>query len=243
MAYARFGHARRIAGASGSSSGRHIPGCHRGARRTYRLDRAAADHGPGDRQRPRRTVARDGAAQHRRVGRPHSVSSRVVRLAGRGGGGSGIRTGGWSPGRLGCEPLSAHDAGERFFVHGGWAARHAHGSVHGHDGCRSRQLHRRKDNRRSDLSARRREEGAESSQSNRPGAAHTEHTTSGRCGVAGRAQDGSFASGHEDLHGFANGRQRRTGRTGPAAPDGPRASEAAEAGWWSSASCPSTTAR
>ena len=65
--------------------------------------------------------------------------------------------------------------------------------------------YRRKNTRRSDLSARRREEGAERSQSNRPSTAHTEHATSGRCGVAGRAPDGSSASGHQDFHGPAHG--------------------------------------
>jgi len=38
--------------------------------------------------------------------------------------------------------------------------------------------------------------------------AHTELTTSGRCGGVGRAPDGPFASRHEDVHGAANGGQR-----------------------------------
>ncbi len=92
--------------------------------------------------------------------------------------------------------------------------------THGHDGGRSGQSHSRKGTRRSDLSARRRKEGAEGSQSNRPSTAHTEHTTSGRCSGAGRAQDGPSASGHEDIHGAADGGERRARGVGPAAGDG-----------------------
>jgi len=65
---------------------------------------------------------------------------------------------------------------------------------------------------------RRRKESAENSQSNRPRTAHTEHAASGRCSVAGRAQDGPSASSHANIHGSADGGQRRTRRTRPAAP-------------------------
>jgi len=65
-----------------------------------------------------------------------------------------------------------------------------------------------KNTRRSDIQARRREEGAESSQSNRPGTSHTEHTSSGRCGVAGRAPDESYPSCHKNIYGVADGGQR-----------------------------------
>ena len=51
-------------------------------------------------------------------------------------------------------------------------------------------------------------EGAEDSQSNRQVETHTEYASSGRCGVTGRAQDGSFTSSHQDFHGLADGGQR-----------------------------------
>jgi hypothetical protein len=54
----------------------------------------------------------------------------------------------------------------------------------------------------------RRKEGTEGNQSNRPGAAHSEHTASDRCGGGGRVLD--YGAGHFDrpLPGFqtANGR-------------------------------------
>src|SRR5262249_36849603 len=87
------------------------------------------------------------------------------------------------------------------------------------DGSRSRQSHQRKRTRRSDLSARRGKEGAESSQSNRPGAAHSEYTPSGRCSVTGRAQDGTSASRHENFHGVADGSERRKRSIGPFTPN------------------------
>lgn len=62
--------------------------------------------------------------------------------------------------------------------------------------------------------------GAEGSQSNRPRTAHTEHTASSQCSGAGRAPDGPSASGHEDIHGPADGGERRAWRVGPVAGDG-----------------------
>src|SRR5580658_10090272 len=69
MAYAFCrdgGRSDRVAG--GPASG-HVFGCHRGAGRAYGRDRAALDHGQGDRQRPRCGVARDGETQYGRMGR------------------------------------------------------------------------------------------------------------------------------------------------------------------------------
>ena len=105
----------------------------------------------------------------------------------------------------------------------------------------SGQFHSRKGYRRPDLSVRRRKGGAEDSQSNRPSTAHTEHTASGRCGVAGRAPDGPLAPGHEDFHGLAPSGQRRTWGTRPVARNRPGFIEGAAAGWWSSVSCRAKT--
>ena len=92
MTYALLRHARRSAVLAGVRSGRHVPGRHCRPRGAYEADRAALDHGDGDRQRSRPEVARDGAAQHRGVERPDPVSSRPVRPLGGGGGGSGSLT-------------------------------------------------------------------------------------------------------------------------------------------------------
>src|ERR1035441_5149190 len=137
-----------------------------------------------------------------------------MRTAGVSGGAGGIGEGGWAAGGPGGQPVSAHRAGQRVFVHVRWAAGYANGPIHSVDGSRSCQSHRRKDTRRSDLSVGRGKEGAEDSQSNRPSTALTEHTASGRCSGAGRAQDGPFAPRHQDVHGAANGGQRRTRGTG-----------------------------
>src|ERR1017187_1291185 len=217
MPYACFGNAPGVDRPVVGSSRRHLSGRHGGPRRAYRLNRAAVDDGRRDCERSRYVVAGHGARQHGSVGGPDLLSLRRIRLAGRSGGAGGVLEGGWGAGGSGGQPVSAHRAGQRVFVHVRWAARYANGSNHKYDGSRSCQSHRRKDTRRSDFSVGRGKEGAEDSQSNRPSTALTEHTASGRCSGAGRAQDGPFAPRHEDVHGAANGGQRRTQGIGPAA--------------------------
>ena len=151
------------------------------------------------------------------VERTHPVPSWTVQRTrashGRSGSGEGAR----AAGRSWSQPVSAHGAGARFFVLVRWAVGYADGSNHRHNGGRVGQSHAREGACRSDLSAWRRKEGAENSQSNRPNAAHTEHATSGRCSGAGRAPDGSCASGHANFHGPAHQIEPRTGRVRPAA--------------------------
>src|ERR1017187_1755948 len=201
MPYACFGNAPGVDRPVVGSSRRHLSGRHGGPRRAYRLNRAAVDDGRRDCERSRYVVAGHGARQHGSVGGPDLLSLRRIRLAGRSGGAGGVLEGGWGAGGSGGQPVSAHRAGQRVFVHVRWAARYANGSNHKYDGSRSCQSHRRKDTRRSDFSVGRGKEGAEDSQSNRPSTALTEHTASGRCSGAGRAQDGPFAPRHQDLHG------------------------------------------
>ena len=219
MPYALPSHGARSHRAPGHTAGRRLPGCHGRLGRAYAGNRPAADDGAGDCQRPRPGVARDGAAEHGGVGRPHSLSAWLLRRVAESGAGEDRRPGGG----LGSEPVPVDGAGEGIFIFIGWAAGYAHGSNHGHDSGRPGQSHCRKGTRRSDLSARRRKEGAEDSQSNRSGTAHTEHTAPGRCSGTGRAPDGPPASRHEDLHGAAAGCQQRAGGTGPVAGNRPRA--------------------
>ena len=65
------GRSDRLAG--GPARG-HVSGCHGRTGGPYGGDRAALDHGQSDRQRPRRGVARNGAAQHGRMGRSDLLS-------------------------------------------------------------------------------------------------------------------------------------------------------------------------
>src|SRR5581483_1665841 len=123
---------------------------------------------------------------------------------------SGLRAGEWAAGRSGSQPVSAHGPGARIFIFVRGAAGHADGSIRGDDGGRSGQSTCREGTCRSDLSARRRKEGAEGSQSPSSRTAHTEHTASGRCSGAGRAADRKVAPGDENVYGVAHGGERRT---------------------------------
>ncbi len=133
------------------------------------------------------------------------------------GSGAGRRKSERPAGGPGSEPLSVDRTAQGFLDLDRWSAGHAHGPKPAHDGGRPGQFCRRKGNRRLDLPTRRRKEGAEDSQSNRSGTAHTEHTAPGRCSGAGRAPDGPPASRHANLHGAADGGQRRAGRARPVA--------------------------
>ena len=212
---------RRSLRATGRAAGRNLFGCDRGPWGPFGGDRQAADYGTADRERSRRRFAGPGASQYRRMGGTHSISSgNVFNLAGSSG--SSRRPAGARPvGRSGSEPLSAYLCAPRVFDLGRWSAGHAHGSISGHDCGRFGQLCRREGTCRFDLSIRRRKEGAEDSQSNRSGAANTEHTTSGWCSGAGRAPNGPSAPRHPDLHGAAYCGQRGAAGVGRAARTGP----------------------
>src|SRR5580658_8392256 len=132
MTYALFRHARGIAGAVGDPSGRRIRGRYRRIRRTYGANRAASYLGIGVGQRPRRTVAGNGAAEYERMGRAYPIPSRNFWRTRRSAGENGIREGRRAAGRPGRQPVSVNGRGERFFIFVRWTARYAHEPSHGH---------------------------------------------------------------------------------------------------------------
>ena len=113
---------------------------------------------------------------------------------------------------LGASRYQLTDAERGLFVDGGRSGRYAHGSQPGNDGRGADQFSKRKRACRPDFSARRRREVAEDSQSNRQGAADSHDATACECGGAGRAPDGSPASGNADLHGIENWRSTKSNR-------------------------------
>ena len=126
---------------AGGAAGRNLPGRDRRAGRAHGADCGAAGTGVCDRQRSRRAIARDGAAEHPGVGGADPVSPGHVRRAAETVRSEGFGESGRPAGRSGSQPVSVDGARERFFVLVGWAAGYAHGPDPGHDGGRSGQSH------------------------------------------------------------------------------------------------------
>ena len=218
VVYAHSGDGQRGPGVSRDSSRWGVSRLHRGHGRPYAGDRAAADHGHRDCERPGCGVAAKWRGRIRRSGR---IASAIITATFR----SLPRR--W-PKRAwrkwtGCWPtwvsagISSRIFREDFLFCRIGPLDMRMDQNRADDSGRSGQSHGREGTRRSDLSVRRRKEGAEDSQSNRSCTAHTEHITPGWCSGAGRATDGPIASGNANVHGPANGGQRGTEGAGRAA--------------------------
>ena len=206
--YARSGHAARVPGVSGvRPDGMYLDataglGGHTGAIARQLLTRRRVWFW---RATGMRRVSSSRAREHRGLRgsriRFHQVSFSQVgeALAAEGHCTTGRAAGGFR--RL---EVSVDGRREGVLADGGRPAGHAHGSQPGADRGRHRQLRIGKGTRRLDLSIGRGKEEPEDSQSNRAGAADTNHRSVGQADRGGRAPYGKTSSGDANVHGAAD---------------------------------------